>query len=99
MIKDMATVHMSEDEVVKDIAAVLAKVRQGLEVVVEQDRRTVAVIRPPQRPGRKLSECIALAKAYEEKLGYAPMPDAEFSKDVAAVINANRQPFEPPSWD
>ncbi|HEY1947939.1 MAG TPA: hypothetical protein VGG97_13075 [Bryobacteraceae bacterium] len=95
----MATVHMSEDAVVKDTAAVLAKVRQGLEVVVEQDRHTVAVIRPPQRPGRKLSNCIALAKAYEEKLGYAPVPDAEFSKDVATAINANRQPFEPPSWD
>jgi antitoxin (DNA-binding transcriptional repressor) of toxin-antitoxin stability system len=46
----MATVHMSEAEVVKDIAAVLAKVRQGVEVVIEQDHRAVAVIKP-SKPG------------------------------------------------
>jgi antitoxin (DNA-binding transcriptional repressor) of toxin-antitoxin stability system len=95
----MASVNMSEDEVVREIATVLAKVRDGLEVVVEHDRRTVAVIRPPQRAGRKLSECIALAEAYEAKLGYSPVLDAEFAKDVEAVINTNRQPFEAPSWE
>jgi antitoxin (DNA-binding transcriptional repressor) of toxin-antitoxin stability system len=95
----MASVHMSEEDVVRDIAAVLAKVRDGLEVVVEQDRRTVAVIRPPQRVGRKLSECITLARAYEERLGYSPAPDAEFAKDVETVVSGNRQPFEPPSWE
>jgi hypothetical protein len=44
----MAMVHMSEAEVVKDIAAVLAKVRQGVEVVIEQERR--ANPRPFQNP-------------------------------------------------
>src|SRR5581483_7894454 len=57
--RTMAVVHMSEAEVVKDIAAVLAKIRQGLEVVVEQDHRTVAVIKAPQVKGRKISEVIA----------------------------------------
>ncbi len=95
----MAIVHMSEAEVVKDIAAVLAKVRQGSEIVVEQDHRTVAVIKPPQRPGRKLSECIALAKAYEAKLGHAPVPDPDFAHDVEAFIDAHREPLDPPSWE
>jgi antitoxin (DNA-binding transcriptional repressor) of toxin-antitoxin stability system len=45
MIKAMAQVHMSEAEVAKNFAAVLEKVRQGGEIVVEQDHRPVAVIR------------------------------------------------------
>jgi antitoxin (DNA-binding transcriptional repressor) of toxin-antitoxin stability system len=44
----MATVHMTEAEVVKDIAAVLAKVWQGVKIVVEQDHRTIAFITPPK---------------------------------------------------
>jgi hypothetical protein len=59
----------------------------------------VAVIRTPQGPGRKIGECIALAKAYEEKLGYAPVPDPDFAKDVQAAIEAHREPLHPPSWD
>jgi len=41
--------------------------------------RPVAVLKPSTtaHPGRKLSECIALAKAYEEAPGFAPVPDAE----------------------
>jgi antitoxin (DNA-binding transcriptional repressor) of toxin-antitoxin stability system len=97
----MATVHMSEAEVARDLHAVLAKVQQGIEVVVEQDHRPVAVLKPspPTRPGRKLSECIALAKVYEAKLRYAPIPDEDFAKDVQAGIDARRDSFEPPAWD
>jgi hypothetical protein len=39
----MAGVHMTEAEVVKDIAAVLARVRQGVEVVVEKDLCTLTL--------------------------------------------------------
>ena len=99
--QDMATVRMTESEVARDLHAVLAKVQAGVEVVIEQDHRPVAVLRPaqPAGPGRKLSECIALAKAYEEKLGYAPIPDADFAKDVQAGIDSHRDSFEPPAWD
>ena len=54
---------MSEAEVSKNFAAALEKVRQGSEVVVEQDHRPVAVITPVKGPGRPLDECIAIAKA------------------------------------
>jgi antitoxin (DNA-binding transcriptional repressor) of toxin-antitoxin stability system len=74
MIKELATVHITEAELARDIHAVLAKVQEGIEVIVERDHRPVAVIKTPQGPGRKISECIALAKAYEEQLGYAPVP-------------------------
>ena len=97
----MATVHMSEAEVARDLHAVLAKVKQGVEVVIEQDHRPIAVLKPSQSgsPGRKLRECIALAKAYEEKLRYAPIPDADFAKDAQAGIESRRDSFEPPAWD
>jgi len=42
----MAQVHMSEAEVAKNFAAALEKVRQGAEIVVEQDHHPVAVITP-----------------------------------------------------
>jgi len=98
MIEVMATVHITEAELARDIHVVLAQVREGAEVIVEQDHRPVAVIKAPQGPGRKTSECIGLAKADEEKLGYAPVPDADFAKDVQAAIDAHREPLDPPAW-
>ena len=41
----------------------------------------------------------ALDKAYEEKLGYAPIPDVDFANDVQAGIESRRDSFEPPEWD
>lgn len=99
MIEVMGTVRITEAELARDIHAVLAKVQEGVEVIVEQDHRPVAVIKTPRGPGRKISECIALAKAHEEQLGYAPIPDPDFAKDVQAAIDARREPFNPPAWD
>lgn len=99
MIGSMEPVRISKAELTRDVHAVLAKVQEGIEVIVEQDHRPIAVIKTPQAPGRKISECIALAKAYEEKLGYAPVPDPDFAKDVQAAIDAHREPLDPPAWD
>ncbi len=48
--------------------------------------------------GRDIDECIAIAKAYEEGLGYAPIPDAGFAGDVRAAIDAHREPLDLPEW-
>jgi len=98
MIEGMATVHMTAAEVAKDIAGVLAKVRQGDEIVVEQDHRPVALIKPPQGPGRMISECIAIAKQREKERGYPITLDPDFAADVEEIVR-NRQPWNPPSWD
>ena len=45
----MATVHMTQSEVTQEFAAVLKQLHLGVEVVVEQDHRPVAVIRLPAR--------------------------------------------------
>lgn len=100
MIKNEMTLRLTEAELARDIHAVLARVREeGLEVIVEQNHRPVAVIKTPQGPGRKLSECIAIAKAYEANLGYAPVPDPDFAADVQDAIDAHREPLSPPEWD
>ncbi len=99
MIEDMDRVHMTEAEVASDFAAVLERLKHGAEVVVERDHRPVAVISPVKGPGRPIDECIALAKANEEKLGYAPVPDADFAADVQAAIDAHREPLDTSVWD
>ncbi len=95
----MGTVRMNENEVTANFADVLEKIRNGVDVIVEQDHRPVAVICAPKRSGRLISECIASAKAYEDKLGYRPIPDPDFAKDVEDGIRERSQPFNPPSWD
>jgi antitoxin (DNA-binding transcriptional repressor) of toxin-antitoxin stability system len=50
-------------------------------------------------PGRSIDECIALAKEYEARLGHAPVPDADFAKDVQAAIDAHREPLDTSLWD
>ena len=86
---------MSDNEVASNFDAVLEKIGKGVEVVVERDRRPVAVIRPPSRSGRLISECIALAEAR----GTAAIPDEGFMKDVADGIADRSKPWNLPSWE
>jgi antitoxin (DNA-binding transcriptional repressor) of toxin-antitoxin stability system len=95
MIEGMAVLHMTEAEVVKDIAAVLAQVRQGVEVVVEEDHRAVAVIKPSRPAGRMISEVIADLKARQS----SAVMDEDFARDIEEGIKAHREPWNPPSWD
>jgi len=95
MIESMAVVHMSEADVVKDIVAVLAKVRQGSEIVIEQGNRPVAVIKPSKPAGRMISEVIADLKAR----GSEATMDDDFARDIEEGIKAHRQPWNPPSWE
>jgi antitoxin (DNA-binding transcriptional repressor) of toxin-antitoxin stability system len=95
MIGGMAVVHMSEADVVKDIAAVLAKVRLGSEIVIEQGNRPVAVIKPSKPAGRMISEVIADLKAR----GSEATMDEDFARDIEEGIKAHRQPWNPPSWE
>lgn len=97
MIELMATVRITEAELAHDVHAVLEKVRQGVEIVIEQDHRPVAIIKP-QGLGRTISECIALARAHEQETGEAPTLDADFAADVEEIIR-NRKAWNPPAWD
>jgi antitoxin (DNA-binding transcriptional repressor) of toxin-antitoxin stability system len=94
MIDEMPQVHMTKAEVVKDIQAVLEKVSQGAEVVVERGSRTLAVITPVKGPGRPIDECIALAEAH----GSGATLDEDFAPDLQQII-ANRQPLDTSAWE
>jgi antitoxin (DNA-binding transcriptional repressor) of toxin-antitoxin stability system len=95
MIMDMGTLRITEAELARDVHAILAKVQEGVEVVVEQDHRPVATIRTPLPKGRLLSESIALAEAR----GTAAIPDEGFMKDVEEGIAERSQPWNPPTWE
>jgi antitoxin (DNA-binding transcriptional repressor) of toxin-antitoxin stability system len=89
------TVHLTEAELARDVHAILAKVREGLEVIIEQDNLPVAVLKAPQVKGRRISEVIAALEAS----GANAVLDEEFARDVEEGINAYREPWNPPSWE
>jgi hypothetical protein len=95
MIEEMATVRITEAELARDIHAVLAKVQEGVEVIVEQDYRPAAVTRTPHRSGRPISEILRQAKEHNSTVTLDP----DFGKDLEAVIASHQQPWNPPSWE
>ena len=92
--------HISEEEAASDFASVLARVRAGVEVVIESEggKLPVAVIHLPVPARRTISECIALAKKHEKETGESPVLDPDFADDVEEIIR-NRKPWNPPAWD
>jgi hypothetical protein len=50
MIEAMATLRISEADLARDLHSVLAKVQEGVDVIVEQERRAVAVIKRDAKP-------------------------------------------------
>lgn len=93
-MEEMATVHMSEAEVARDLHAVLAKVQQGVEIVIEQDHRPVAVLKSSKPVGRMISEIISDLK----DRGSNAVMDDDFAHDIEEGIKAQRQPWHPPYW-
>ncbi len=55
----MSTVRITEAELARDVHSVLEKVQQGVEVIVEQNHRPVAVIKASKSVGRLISEVLA----------------------------------------
>jgi prevent-host-death family protein len=92
MAKEM--IHISEAEVANKFASLLARVRAGAEVIIENDARPVAVLRPAEPVRRTISECIALLP--EDSTATI---DPDFVKDVEAAIESRREPSNPPAWD
>ena len=85
---------MTEAEVARDFKAVLERVRRGAEVVIEEHSQPVAVIRLPERPGRPIDECIAIAKARGSKATL----DEDFASDLKEILK-DRAPLDSPPWD
>ena len=95
MIEVMSTVRITESELARDVHGVLEKVQQGIEVIVEQNHRPVAVIKSSKPAGRLISEVLAELKAR----GSTAVIDDEFARDIEEGIKAHREPWNPPSWE
>jgi antitoxin (DNA-binding transcriptional repressor) of toxin-antitoxin stability system len=92
----MATIRISEAEAARDFAGLMARVRAGAEVVIDDASPAVRLsILPTRQPGRLLSESIALAEAR----GSMATLDPNFSRDLEAVIDSHRDALNPPAWD
>jgi prevent-host-death family protein len=97
MAKDV--IHISEAEATNDFAWLMARVREGAEIIIEKDARPVAVVRPAELVrGRPISECIALAEAHAKELGYEPTIDPDFATDLEEIINS-RKPRNVSTWE
>src|SRR5258707_613950 len=95
MAKDV--IHISEAEAATtNVATLLAHVRAGAEVVIENDSRPGAVRRSAEpHPGRLLSEPIPRAEAHASPVTL----DGDFGRVREAIINSHREPLTPPAWD
>ncbi len=94
MIESMVQVRISDLEIAGNFAAALAKVRQGMEVIVEHEHQPVAVLRAMEREPRTISEILALMP--KESTG---VMDAEFARDIEAVIEGHREPVDASNWE
>jgi antitoxin (DNA-binding transcriptional repressor) of toxin-antitoxin stability system len=91
-------IHISEAEAASDFAALMARVRAGAEVIIENGERPVAVLHAAEPVRRSISECIALAEAHAKESGYEPTMDPDFAADVREIINS-RKPRNLSAWD
>lgn len=88
-------IHISDEEAANDFASLLARVRNGTEVVIEHNSMPVAVVRTAEPHLRLLSESLRLAK----ERGSKATLDEGFARDLEKVINSHREPLNPPAWD
>ena len=93
----MLELHITESELARDLRAVLAKVREGVQVVIEEDSRPIAVIKAPEKSKVTISGLINLAEQKEAENGPAVL-DPDFASDLAEIVR-NRRPWTPHSQD
>ncbi len=94
IITTMATIRISEAEAARDFAGLMAHVRAGAEVVIDDGTLPVAILHTPTPPRRSIAECIALLP--EDSLATI---DEDFARDVEEAAAAHREPLNPPAWD
>lgn len=92
-------IHISDKDAASDFDSVLARVREGAEVVIEHDACPVAVVRPAEpAPGLLLSESIALAEAHAKDSRPEPAIGSDFAADLKDIIKS-RKPRDLTAWE
>lgn len=90
----MATIRISAADAARDFPSLLARVRAGADVVIEDGPLTVAVLHTPAPPRRSVEECLALLPENSSAI-----IDEDFPRDVADAVAAHRESLNPPAWD
>ena len=90
----MAVIHISEADAARDFSGLMAKVRAGAEIVIENGTYPAAVLRVATPSRRSIEECIALVPEDSPAV-----IDEHFARDVEMARAAHREPLEPPIWD
>lgn len=92
----MALRHISEADAINDFASVLARVRNGEEIVIESDKDPIAFVRPAaNRPVRLLSDALRRAS----RRGSNTTLDGGFTEDLEQAVSGHPEPLTPPAWD
>jgi antitoxin (DNA-binding transcriptional repressor) of toxin-antitoxin stability system len=95
MVEGMAALHVTEAELAGNLRGFPDQVRQGDEIVVEQENRPVAILKPVADAPRTMSEIIAAMEAG----GTCGFVDEDFARDVERGIESRSEPWNPPAWD
>lgn len=95
----MALIYMSAEDAARDFAALLAQVRAGAEVVIQDAASPAVLLRAVASPrGRLVSESIALAETHARELAEEPTMDDDFAADLEAILS-KRRPRSFSEWD
>ena len=82
----MATIHITGAEAARDFIGLMAKVRAGAEVIIDDGVNPPAILRSAVPAPRTISESIEIARRLQVETGESPVLDADFADDVAEII-------------
>lgn len=89
----MATIHIPEAEVARNIQGLIAQARAGVEVIIEEIGRPAVVLRAADVPHlRLLSESLRLAREHGSKATL----DGDFGRDLEDAVNSHPEHLENP---
>ena len=91
----MATLHISRDEALKDLNALITRAGTGDEIVIEEDSGPIAMLTQPLPKPRLLSESLRILEARGSNVTL----DNEFGNDLTDVINQHREVLSDPNND
>jgi hypothetical protein len=87
----MATIHMSETDAARDFAGLIARVRAGDEILIENGAYPPVSLRSGFPAPRTISESIEIARRLEQETGEAAVLDPDFVDDVAEIVEGRRR--------
>jgi prevent-host-death family protein len=90
----MATIHIPESEAARDFKGLLARVRAGEEIVIENEASPAVILRAAEPSVRRLSESLRLAR---EHASTATL-DGDFARDLEEIVASHPESLDG-RWD